>query len=95
MRGFSRANLLYMRAFAEAWPDPDIDQRVVGRLPWGQNIELPTKLSDPAARLWYAEAALERDWSRLVLAHQIGSQLKDRRGLCCMDRRRARGGRVI
>ncbi len=31
MRGFSRANLLYMRAFAEAWPDPDIVQRVVGQ----------------------------------------------------------------
>ncbi len=24
MKGFSRANLLYMRAFAEAWPDPAI-----------------------------------------------------------------------
>jgi len=33
VRGFSRANLLYMRAFAEAWPDPDIVQRVVGHLP--------------------------------------------------------------
>ena len=32
-RGFSRANLLYMRAFAEAWPDPATVQRVVGRLP--------------------------------------------------------------
>jgi predicted nuclease of restriction endonuclease-like (RecB) superfamily len=58
MRGFSRANLLYMRAFAEAWPDPAIVQRVVGQLPWGQNIELLTKLKEPAARLWYAEATL-------------------------------------
>ena len=24
MKGFSRANLLYMRAFAEAWPDEEI-----------------------------------------------------------------------
>jgi predicted nuclease of restriction endonuclease-like (RecB) superfamily len=39
MKGFSRANLLYMRAFDEAWPDPEIVQRVVGRLPWGQNID--------------------------------------------------------
>lgn len=38
--GFSRANLLYMRAFAEAWPDPQTVQQLVGRLPWGQNIEL-------------------------------------------------------
>ena len=30
MKGFSRANLLYMRAFAEAWPDPQIVQQAVG-----------------------------------------------------------------
>jgi predicted nuclease of restriction endonuclease-like (RecB) superfamily len=61
MQGFSRANLLYMRAFAQAWPDPQIVQRVVGRLPWGQNIELLTKLKDPAERLWYAEAATSNE----------------------------------
>jgi predicted nuclease of restriction endonuclease-like (RecB) superfamily len=80
MKGFSRANLLYMRAFAEAWPDPQIVQRVVGRLPWGQNIELLTKLKEPAIRLWYAEATLEHGWSRPVLAHQIATRLKDRQG---------------
>ena len=51
VRGFSRANLLYMRSFAEAWTDPAIVQRVVGRLPWGQNIELLAKIKDPADRL--------------------------------------------
>ncbi len=29
-----------MRGFAAAWPDPAILQRVVGKLPWGQDIEL-------------------------------------------------------
>lgn len=79
-RGFSRANLLYMRAFAEAWPDPELVQRIVGRLPWGQNIELLAKLKDPATRLWYAEATLEHGWSRPVLAAQIQTQLRDRQG---------------
>ena len=78
MRGLSRANLLYMRAFAQAWPDPATVQRVVGRLPWGQNIELMAKLKDPAARLWYAEATLEHGWSRPVLAAQIETRLRDR-----------------
>jgi len=67
-----------LRAFAEAWPDPEIVQRVVGRLPWGQNIELLTKLKEPAARLWYAEATLEHGWSRPVPAYQIETRLKDR-----------------
>ena len=35
MKGFSRANLMYMRAFAHAWPDYTIVQQVVGQLPWG------------------------------------------------------------
>jgi predicted nuclease of restriction endonuclease-like (RecB) superfamily len=80
MHGFSRANLLYMRAFAEAWPDPAIVQRLVGQLPWGQNIKLLTKLKDPADRIWYATAALEYGWSRPVLAAQIQTRLRERQG---------------
>jgi predicted nuclease of restriction endonuclease-like (RecB) superfamily len=78
-RGFSRANLLYMRAFAEAWLEEEIVQRVVGRLPWGQNIEL-LGIKDPTARRWYAEAALDHGWSRPVLATQIDTQLYARQG---------------
>ena len=59
-----------MKSFAEAWPDPAILQRLIGKLPWGQNIEL-LAVKDPAARLWYAEAVLENGWSRPVLAGQI------------------------
>jgi len=78
-RGFSSANLRYMRAFAAAWPDPAILQRIVGKLPWGQNIEL-LAVKDPAARLWYAEAALEHGWSRPVLTAQIDTQAHARQG---------------
>ena len=78
-RGFSRANLLYMRAFAEAWPDPEIVQQLVGRLPWGQNILL-LGLKEPATRLWYAQKTLEQGWSRAVLEFQIDSQLHARQG---------------
>jgi predicted nuclease of restriction endonuclease-like (RecB) superfamily len=63
-RGFSSANLRYMKSFAEAWPDPAILQRLVGKLPWGQNIE-PLAVKDSDARLWYAEAVLENGWSPL------------------------------
>ena len=64
MTGLSRTNLLYMRAFAAAWPEPGIVQRLVGRLPWGHNLELLDKLDDPAEREWYARAAIEHGWSR-------------------------------
>ena len=38
------------------------------------------KLKDPVARLWYAEATLEHGWSRPVLAAQIDTGLRDRKG---------------
>lgn len=40
MKGFSRANLMYMRAFAEAWPDAEVVQQAVGQLPWGHQLAL-------------------------------------------------------
>ena len=44
MRGFSKRNLQYMCAFAEAWPDKAIVQQAVAQLPWGHNLVLLTKL---------------------------------------------------
>ena len=80
MKGFSRANLLYMRAFAEAWPDESIVQQAVGHLPWGHNLVLLSKLKDSAVRLAYAARAVEHGWSRNVLTHQIEGRLLDREG---------------
>ena len=37
MQGLSPRNLKYMRAFAAAWPEREIVQRVVAQLPWRQN----------------------------------------------------------
>jgi predicted nuclease of restriction endonuclease-like (RecB) superfamily len=56
MKGFSRANLIYMRAFAKAWPDEQIVQQAVGQLPWGHNLVLLTRLKEPEQRLAYARA---------------------------------------
>ena len=33
MKGLSRTNLLYMRTFAETWPQESIVQQVVGQIP--------------------------------------------------------------
>jgi predicted nuclease of restriction endonuclease-like (RecB) superfamily len=58
MKGFSRTNLMYMRAFAEAWQDEAIVQQAVGQLPWGHNLVLLDKLSTQDARIWYAQKAI-------------------------------------
>ena len=67
MKGFSRANLMYMRAFAQAWPSDDIVQQAVGQMPWGHNLVLLTKLKDPQLRLAYAKRAIQHGWSRTML----------------------------
>lgn len=59
MKGFSRSNLMYMRAFAEAWPDTEIVQQAVGQLPWGHNLVLLSKLKNPKLRIAYAQRAIE------------------------------------
>ena len=80
MKGFSRSNLMSMRAFYLAWPEPEIVQQPVGQLPWGHNILLLTKLKSRDERLWYARSAIEHGWSRTVLWHQISAQLMKREG---------------
>lgn len=71
LKGFSRRNLLYMRAFAEAWPDESIVQQVAAQIPWFHNCVLLDKLDDTSTRLWYAQYAIKHGWSRDVLVHQI------------------------
>ncbi|VAW46514.1 FIG074102: hypothetical protein [hydrothermal vent metagenome] len=81
MKGFSRTNLLYMRSFAEAWPDEKIVQQAVGQLPWGHNLVLISKLKTAEERLAYAQKALEKGWSRNVLVMQIETRLLERQGM--------------
>ncbi|MFG6668470.1 YhcG family protein [Halomonas sp. HNIBRBA4712] len=80
IKGFSRANLMYMRAFADAWTNDEIVQQAVGQLPWGHNLVLISKLKAPAERLAYAQAAVENGWSRNVLVMQIETRLLERQG---------------
>lgn len=80
MSGLSLRNLMYMRAFAAAWPDPAIVQGALAQLSWYQNIALLDKLSDAPTRLWYARKAREQGWSQPVLVAQIANRLHTRQG---------------
>jgi predicted nuclease of restriction endonuclease-like (RecB) superfamily len=80
MQGLSPRNLKYMRAFAAAWPDEAIVQRVVAQLPWRQNIVLLEKLDNTEIRLWYARETIKHGWSQPVLLLQIQSQAHRRHG---------------
>ncbi|MBT2588524.1 YhcG family protein [Arthrobacter sp. ISL-95] len=79
MKGLSRRNLFYMRAFAAAWPDP-IVQQAVAQLPWGHVTVLLDKADTRQYRDWYAGAAVEHGWSRNVLLNMIMNRTLERTG---------------
>lgn len=80
--GFSRTNLLYMRAFAEAYPNSEFVQQLLDNspLPWGHQVRVLDKVKDPEQRLWYIRAAHQHGWSRAILEHQIETNLYGRQG---------------
>jgi predicted nuclease of restriction endonuclease-like (RecB) superfamily len=80
MQGFSPRNLKYMRAFAEAYPEPEFVQRLVAQIPWKSNLALIEKIKDPDLRLWYAQKTIENGWSHPILVHQIETALHQRIG---------------
>lgn len=77
-KGYSVRNLKYMAKFAAAYPDREFVQQVVAQIPWGHNIVLMDKVSNPDERVWYIQKAIENSWSRNVLVHQIESGLYKR-----------------
>lgn len=80
IKGFSLRNLGYMKVFAKAYPDEQILQQVVAKLPWGHNIVLLEKVKDETERFWYIQKTIEHGWSRNVLVHQINTNLYQRQG---------------
>jgi predicted nuclease of restriction endonuclease-like (RecB) superfamily len=80
MQGLSARNLGYMKAFAEAWPDDSILQAPLAKLTWWHNMTLLEKAKTKRERLWYAEQAVEKGWSRNTLVIQIEARLYKRQG---------------
>lgn len=80
MGGFSERNLEYMRKFAAVWPDPETAQHVAALLPWGHNILLLDRISDPTELAWYAAQAVENGWTRKLLDHHISTGLHAAQG---------------
>ena len=50
MQGFSSRNLLFMRRFAEEFPEAAIVKQLVSQLPWGHVIRHMQRVKDPGAQ---------------------------------------------
>lgn len=79
LTGFSARNLVYMRKFAEIYPDLNY-AAAAAQIPWGHNMVIMDKLESNDQRLWYVQKCLENGWSRSVLTLWIESNLYDRQG---------------
>jgi predicted nuclease of restriction endonuclease-like (RecB) superfamily len=89
VEGFSPRNLRYMRSLAEAWPEPEILQQLIAKLPWGHNVRVLDRIKDRATREWYLRAALEYGWSQDVLVLQLKSRMHEREGKALSNFQRA------
>jgi len=76
--GFSVRNMKYMVKFSLTYPDAEIVQRALHKLPWRHNIAIMDKIEDAAQREWYVSKTIENGWSRDTLVHQIESKLYHR-----------------
>ena len=81
MKGFSSSNLKYMRFFAQECPDGQIGQQSADQLPWFHIVTILTKVSDLAAREWYAVQATGQGWPRITLEVHIKDRLHLRQGV--------------
>ena len=95
-RGYSERNLLYMRSFAEAYPDfpilqvplaelgtdgqAEFPQVPLAEIPWYHHITLLSKTKDPQQRAFYIAQTIENGWSRNVMLMQIEAGLYERSG---------------
>jgi predicted nuclease of restriction endonuclease-like (RecB) superfamily len=76
-RSYEIRNLRRMIQFAEVFPDFQIVSPLATQLKWSHFIELLPLKSD-AARLYYAQLALEELWSKRELRRQINRKAYER-----------------
>jgi predicted nuclease of restriction endonuclease-like (RecB) superfamily len=80
MKGFSSRNLLFMRRFAEEFPEASIVKQLVSLLPWGHAIRLMQRVKEPDVREWYMRESVRQGWSRSVLEIQLLGNAHRRQG---------------
>lgn len=80
MKGFSPRNLLFMRSFAEAYPEAEIVKQVVSPLPWGHIVRLLQREKNSEIRTWYARQAIVQGWSRSILELHMDRRAHERQG---------------
>jgi predicted nuclease of restriction endonuclease-like (RecB) superfamily len=80
MKGFSRVNLFFIKKWYLFYHSAGIVPQVVVQIPWGHNREILYKCSRIDEALFYAQKAVENNWSRAMLVIQMEGKLYERHG---------------
>lgn len=59
MRGLSARNLVYMRTFANTYPEDLFTQQPIAQIPWGHHVRLLDFAKNVSERLWYIHKTIE------------------------------------
>ena len=81
LKGMSSRNLRYMKKFATDFKDDEFLQHHVAKLPWSSITTIMDKVKIEKQRVWYIKKAIENDWTRKVIIHQIESRLYERQNI--------------
>lgn len=76
--GFSPQNLWYMRQFYLEYKENPNLQRLVGEIPWSQNILIMGQVKEEEKRLYYLTHTKKQGWTRDTLREQIKSNAYER-----------------
>jgi len=81
LKGFSRRNLFYMKGFFSFYKSNfENVQQLVAQIPWGHNILIFSKSKTIEEAVFYLSETIKNNWSRSILAVQIGTGLYKRQG---------------
>lgn len=80
VKGFSRANLFFMRKWFLFYRNAEKVSQLVRQIPWGHNREVIMKCADIEEATFYIQGTIQHNWSRAVLLMQINGSLYKRQG---------------
>jgi predicted nuclease of restriction endonuclease-like (RecB) superfamily len=80
VKGFSRANLFFIRKWFLFYQNAEKVSQLVRQIPWGHNREIIVKCADIEEAVFYGEGTIQNNWSRAILLMQIGGNLYNRQG---------------
>jgi predicted nuclease of restriction endonuclease-like (RecB) superfamily len=80
VKGFSRANLFFIKKWFLFYQSSGIVSQVVRQIPWGHNRVIIIKCATIESALLYVQKTIQNNWSRAVLVAQMESKLYERSG---------------